>query len=177
MLNEFKSFLDNKYLLLASSNFPQRFLITKASQPRKEIFRQEGLEIKTMDSKFVEDLDKSSFKTPTDYVKATANGKLHASIEILETSGEKMPDILIASDTINVKDGVIYEKPKDAEAHRANLRLFSEDFIECVTSVQVCFIVSGNKSFYDDVQVTKVHFKELDENAIDNYITKHPDTS
>ena len=62
-------------------------------------------------SDFPENLDKSQFLTPLEYIRATCLGKLEAlSSEIEDQCGS----ILIACDTVIVRDdGLILEKPAD----------------------------------------------------------------
>ncbi len=79
-------------------------------------------------------------------------------------------DVVLAADTLVAVDGHILGKPKDkAEAVAMLERLSGREHDVC-TSVCICHLAEAkSNSFY---ALSRVYFRELDRNKIDNYLTR-----
>ena len=98
-------------------HFDKLILGTKSPQ-RFEIFNQMGIineltqqRFFIIPSKFKEDLDKSRFPDPRDYVRETATQKALALEKSMFLQHEK--DLIVCADTVIIFNGMILEKPKD----------------------------------------------------------------
>ncbi|XP_070554147.1 probable bifunctional dTTP/UTP pyrophosphatase/methyltransferase protein [Ptychodera flava] len=91
----------------------QRVVLASGSPRRKEILKNVGLTFEVIKSQFKENLDKSSFSSPIDYVSETAKQKTEDVANRLKGPG--CPDLIIGADTIVTLEGKILEKPKDRE--------------------------------------------------------------
>ena len=142
MLKELAEKFEDKTVILAST-----------SKPRKMLFEQQGMpHILTMDSKFVEDLPKESFASPSLYVKATSHGKILATLDILDKEGSLQKDkeyVVICCDTVVEKDGKIYEKPEDLEQQKSWLRFFSKNWVDVISWVNLCVVRNGERKFFE----------------------------
>lgn len=104
-------------------------------------------------SDFPENLDKSQFSSPLEYVRATCLGKLETfSIEELvgEDQGE---NILMACDTVIVNaDGSILEKPGDWNEAFDMIKSFLG---HCVKVITVVYLRSTRKtvSFFEETEL------------------------
>ena len=85
-------------VILASQSIGRRELLEKV----------QWFPFTVLPSDFEENLDKSKFATPIDYVRATCQGKVDALMLQLKTLSW---DLVIFADTICNLDGKIIEKP------------------------------------------------------------------
>ncbi|XP_033125755.1 probable bifunctional dTTP/UTP pyrophosphatase/methyltransferase protein [Anneissia japonica] len=100
-----------------------RIVLASGSPRRREILNSTGLTFDVIPSKFDENLDKSQFESPVDYVKETARRKTDEVRERLSISG-KASSLIIGADTVVALDGKIMEKPtskSDATSMLTNL--------------------------------------------------------
>ena len=74
----------------------------------------QGLKFEVVPSSFEENLDKSTFKHPYDYVKETAKQKTLEVARNLALDASP-PDLVIGADTVVTMDDKIFEKPADKE--------------------------------------------------------------
>ncbi|XP_067663391.1 probable bifunctional dTTP/UTP pyrophosphatase/methyltransferase protein [Haliotis asinina] len=89
----------------------QRIILASGSPRRKQILQNIGLQFEAVPSTFEEDLDKSLFPHPSDYVKE--NARIKALDIANKLAGDKIvPDLVIGADTVVAMDNTIYEKPK-----------------------------------------------------------------
>lgn len=115
-----------------------------------------------MPSQFEENLDKSSFKSPRDYVMANAHGKA-ADVAASQTNY----DLVIGSDTVVVLDGKVLEKPKsEGEAFRMLTQLSGRQH---TVATGVSLIAKGGmtRTFAEE---TSVWFAHLSDDVIGAYI-------
>jgi len=100
----------------------KRIVLASASPRRLEILRDNGglTNIVTKTSGFAEDMDKSVFASPAAYVEEYAKQKA-AFVRVEEPSA----DLVIGSDTVVVRDGIILEKPANVEEAVAMLASLS----------------------------------------------------
>lgn len=113
-------------------------------------------------SNFEENLDKSTFKTPRDYVMANAYGK--AADVAASNNGA---DLVIGSDTVVVLDGKVLEKPKsEGEAFRMLTEMSGRQH---TVATGVSLIAKGGttRTFAEE---TTVWFAELSDGVIGAYI-------
>lgn len=93
------------------------------------------------------------------------------TINIAKAKGEEIfkdhpNDIVISCDTIVTIDNTIYGKPKNAKEAKEILKALSNKTHEVISAY---WIFSKDKTISNYV-VSKVTFKELNDNEIDNYI-------
>ncbi|KAJ6648848.1 putative bifunctional dTTP/UTP pyrophosphatase/methyltransferase protein [Pseudolycoriella hygida] len=103
MLSPIKSFLSCKRIFLASG-----------SPRRQELIKNIGVNVELCPSLFEENLDFKNFPSFSEFVEATALGKVEEVFERLSRSN-KAPDIVIGADTVVTLNGKIYGKPKTRE--------------------------------------------------------------
>lgn len=140
----------------------RKIILASASPRRKELMK--GLDIpfevrlRESDESYPEDMEKE------DVARFLARKKSNSYLSDLAEN-----EILITSDTIVLKDGVIYNKPiNEADASRM-LRALSGSSHEVITGV--C-IRSLEKELSFDSRST-VKFKELEEDEIHYYISHY----
>lgn len=111
-------------------------------------------------SNFPENLDKSQFLTPLEYVRATCLGKLEALSFEIDDQGDS---ILIACDTVIVRDdGSILEKP--ADWHEA-FEMIKSLLGHCVKVISVVYLKSTRKTVCFSEE-TELFMKSEDEDEI-----------
>ena len=138
-----------------------KIILASASPRRKEILSLLGLpfEIKVSDADETMDANLPAYFTAEtlSLKKATAVAK-----------EENKPSIVIAADTIVVKDDKILTKPANDEDAFRMLKSLSNDWHSVITGVTVMNSKTcESKSFYVE---TKVHFIEMTDDEINNYI-------
>lgn len=145
------------------SRLQQKKIILASQSPRRrEILNLMGLPFLPVPSNFEENLDKSSFKTPRDYVIANAHGKAACVAASLPDA-----DLVIGSDTVVVLDGKILEKPaSEGEAFRMLKALSGRQH---TVFTGVALIVKGGSAhtFCED---TAVWFADMTDDMIAAYI-------
>lgn len=162
-------------MLLAHKNVLSKLRIVLASQsPRRQQILQEnlGLQFSVLKSDFQEDLPKSSFPLPCDYVKQTCKMKALDVINKVNANGGA--DIIISSDTIVVLNNEILEKPQDAVHAKSMLQKLSGNIHEVLTAVTIA--IKGESSdingfvLHTFCESTTVQFAQLSDRVIDSYI-------
>lgn len=103
----------------------QRIILASGSPRRSEILKMIGLKFEVHTSNFEENLDKSSFSHPCEYVKENAKQKAIEVWNRLKLPDKKdgyqnddssnPPDLIIGADTVVTLYDEIMEKPKDEE--------------------------------------------------------------
>merc|ERR1712166_186591 len=157
----------------ANPNFPKSIVLASGSPRRKEILGELlHLQFDIVKSTFAEDLDKSSFASPREYVMATAAGKAREVFARLEAAGEA-PALLISADTVISLDGTVLEKPSDAAHAHQMLSSLSGRSHEVATGVVLLRAGAEPGSppvMHSFSEVTKVTFHDLSSQTIDAYI-------
>lgn len=160
MLEPIKQFLKTKTIILASG-----------SPRRKQIFEHNlGLNVLIHPSTFAEDLLKSDFATPVDYVKE--NSRLKA----LDVAG-KLTDwfLIVGADTVVAQNNHIYEKPENKEDAFKTLKQLSNSRHHVCTGVTL-IMKKLNSTSPSDFQVhtfdetTEVDMAELSDDVIRAYV-------
>ncbi|XP_063673837.1 dTTP/UTP pyrophosphatase-like [Bolinopsis microptera] len=137
-----------------------RIILASTSPRRIELIKQIGIKAEIIPSDFEENLPKSSFPTPADYVIATAEGKA------CKVFSENTDAVVIGADTVVVIDNKILEKPSDAQCAHTMLSRLSGRIHHLVTGVCIC---------YQDIKhtfhvQTEVKLIDLSPDLIDWYI-------
>lgn len=100
----------------------RRVILASSSPRRKEILASVGIHPEIIPSTFEEDLSKSSFAGEK-AIQYPAETAAHKALEVYQRllkenpDAERPPDIVLAADTVVVKDGEIMEKPADKADH------------------------------------------------------------
>lgn len=139
--------LDGKKILLASK-----------SPRRQELLKLVGVNFSVFASQVEE--APQTYENPVEYARHTALSKLHWVWE------NTRADIVIAADTIVVKDGKIYEKPGDSDDARRILRTLSGETHQVITA----FAIKTSRAEVTDFETSMVTFCELSDNEIDAYL-------
>lgn len=128
-------FLDCKHSVVQELN--NRRLILASSSPRRvAILKNVGLKFEQIPSCFNENYSKDNYTRPEEYAKHTSIKKARDVYKSLE---DKSNAIVVSSDTIIIKEGTIYEKPKTREkAIETLLSLSGKDHYVC-TAVSIVF--------------------------------------
>ncbi|KAL7749095.1 hypothetical protein RI367_005500 [Sorochytrium milnesiophthora] len=151
-----------------------RCLVLASTSPRRsQIMQTMGLTPEVVATRFIEDLDKSLFATPQEYVVANARGKAQEVYERLskevdvhdgDSDGQRL--IVIGADTVVVLPGSparILEKPRDKSHALEMLRSLRDEPPQRthVTTTGVCIAYRQPGAaavqyhcFYEDTKVT-----------------------
>ena len=147
-----------------------KIVLGSKSEPRKQLLQNAGLIFATEDSGFEEDLDKTKFSSPLEYVKATVKGKL----DCLMGKPDLKFDILIACDSVIVFSGKILEKPESHEEHKKYMRMLSNNSHECITCMSVVLRRGTQLEQEHFHTITEILFGEIPEESIDCMSTVFP---
>ncbi|MDD3125704.1 MAG: Maf family protein [Candidatus Kapabacteria bacterium] len=139
----------------------KKIVLASASPRRKFLLEQIGLDFEIIPA----DIDEHNISAPEprDIAKNLAAQKARAVASELD-----FPAYVIAADTIVVLDGKILNKPVDAADAKRMLQTLSGHTHTVYSGVTV-LDVPGNRAI-EDVQATKVTFRELNEAEIDAYV-------
>ena len=134
-------------------------IVLKSSSPRRyELLKNKGysFEVKVYDVDEAMDENKSAYEN----VKSLGLKKAMVNADL------DYGKVLIGCDTIVVLDGVIYGKPKDEADAFNTLKKLSGKFHEVMSGVGIIY----KEKVYNFVSVSKVYFKNLSDEDINNYI-------
>ncbi|XP_071951501.1 probable bifunctional dTTP/UTP pyrophosphatase/methyltransferase protein [Antedon mediterranea] len=147
-----------------------KIVLASGSPRRKEILKSTGLIFNITPSNFDENLDKSQFSSPAEYVKETARRKTQEVAERLSNSGSP-PSLIIGADTVVALDKKIMEKPADKSDAIDMLTKLSGRTHSVYTGVVL------NKAFQDGThqqvifhEATDVKFGNLPADVIKSYV-------
>ena len=99
--------------------------------------------------------------------------KLNSLIKARAAAKLNRGRIVLGSDTVVALDGVVYGKPKDLVEAKNMLSVLAGRTHSVYTGVAFVEISdSGEEKFSVDVEESKVQFRKLDSDAIDEYISK-----
>ncbi len=141
-----------------------KFILASKSIRRKEILSKINLEFEVFNSRLIEKNIPNNYKNPSNYCKKLAimKSKLIA---------KKFPDhYVIGADTIVVFKNKILSKPLNKREALNHLNLLSNNKHIVYTGVALINLSQNiNKSF---IEKTIVYFNKLNNNEINNYVTK-----
>lgn len=119
-------------------------VILGSSSPRRYEIMHDTMgfpQVTLMKPSFEEDLDKSHYTDPVDYVRETSYHKALAIVHDLDIAGDDAtrPKLVVCADTVVIDcSGNIYEKPKSKDIQLKNLMKFcyeDEEPLRVVTAV------------------------------------------
>ena len=139
----------------------KKIVLASASPRRKEILSNLGLlfEVITSDAE-----EKTDAELPP-YMIVQELAMLKGT-DVARRAGDA---VVISADTIVWLDGMVLGKPSDEANAKKMLKKLSGKTHEVYTGV--CVTDSKNGKSVSDYEVTKVRFRELDEDEIDRYIS------
>ena len=144
----------------------EKFILASASPRRRELLEQIGMKFDILISDADEDgIDKSL--PPELYVQELAILKANSAAQSLRNQNEKK-GIVISADTVVSCDGKILGKPHNEAEAEEMLSLLSGRVHEVYTGVCIMRISDG--FIASDAEKTSVHFKNLTDSMINNYI-------
>ena len=135
-------------------------LILASSSPRRrEMLQNLNLDFKIISSDIDENIDKSN---PKIFAMSLAFQKA------FDVASKNSCDIVIAADTIVVKDNEILGKPNDREDAFEMLKKLSGQYHEVITGICILNIKENKKIV--DYEITRVKMKNFSESKITRYI-------
>ena len=149
-----------KNLSLTEEN-NMRIILASKSPRRKQLLKILFDEFEIIPDNTPENKDDSL--SPEEYVVRLAEDKcVNVSEEIKDSS------LIIAADTVVVKDGIILGKPEDEASAVSVLKMLSGSVHSVYTGV--CVFDSEKKIMVSFFERTDVHFYELSDETIENYV-------
>jgi septum formation protein len=135
------------------------YVLASKSPRRKKLLKLLGLRFQSFNPEIEEN---HKGEKPIQYAKTLAEEKA-------EVANKKFKNkIIIAADTIVVIDGKVLEKPNSKSDAKRMLKTLSGRTHTVYTAICVINQLNGKKSI--DVEKTKVTFRKLSEQEIDEYI-------
>lgn len=138
----------------------KNFILASASPRRKEIFKQIGIDIKVVESSINESI--RTDERPEQIAMSLAFQKA------IDVSNKVDNSIIIAADTIVVKENEIIGKPKNKLDARKTLQLLSGQKHNVITGFAL--IDNNRLTKIVDYELTEVYFKDLDTIEIEAYL-------
>lgn len=153
-----------------------KLILASHSPRRAQLLRQIGLDFQIMSSGIAEN---NAAPPYADWVRQIARLKAEAAAQVLAGTAAQAPreqagrqeeegPIILAADTIVVKDGQLLGKPADEKEAAQMLGLLSGGVHEVMTGL--CVLNLQTKQVWQDVERTKVYFRSLTEGEISAYI-------
>ena len=141
-----------------------KFILASKSIRRKEILNKINLDFKVFNSQLIEKNITNNYKNKSAYCKSLAVMKS-------QSVSKKFPNhYVIGADTIVVLNNKILNKPLNKKEAINHLNLLSDNKHIVYTGVSLINLSQNiNKSF---IEKTIVYFNKLNNNEINNYVTK-----
>ncbi len=140
----------------------RNYVLASQSPRRQELARMLGLKFRVLVDHSPETADFT--QAPSEIVKKLAQQKAQNVLKLC-----KKGEVVLAADTMVVRDGVILGKPSSRENAHEMLTLLSGSTHEVYTGF--CIIDTEQNKLYTDFECTYVTFKSLSEEEITNYIS------
>lgn len=161
-----------------TSQAPQTFkvILASASPRRKELLENAGITFSVLSSDIDETLEPDLLKTPHEAAKKLAERKAGAVVqELLVPGAFSGMGIVLGADTMVVKGGTIFGKPKNLSDAKHMLRALSGGTHEVITAVSVWMISVDEKDevslgFRTFAESSQVVFHELSDGEISDYL-------
>jgi septum formation protein len=142
---------------------PKPFLFLASKSPRrKQILKKMRFSFRVVNSSYEETFPKGV--SPRDLVLRHAVGKAKGAV-VKSAEG-----FVLGADTLVARKGKIFGKPKNLKDARKMLETLSGKVHEVYTGVALVDLAT--KKIRSDVAKTKVYFKKLSPEAIENYIRR-----
>lgn len=136
-----------------------KIFLASQSAIRKELLKQMGYEFDVLVSHADETLEEGL--TLEEQSKRLAYIKAKTVFD--ETSGDR---IVIGADTMIIKNGILYGKPKDKDDAIKMLKMLKNTEHKAITSICVLVEKDGKYEEYLDYDTTKVFFKDMTDKEI-----------
>jgi len=138
----------------------KRIILASSSPRRKILLKQLGIDFEVYESGIDEDLD--GIESPIEHVKKLSLLKAEEVAESIDNA------FIIGADTIVVLDGKILGKPKDKSEAIMMLNMLSGRTHNVYTGFTI--LDKPSNKFITDYEITKVTFRKLLSNEIDEYV-------
>jgi len=136
-------------------------LVLASSSPRRqELLKQIGVSFEVFPSEVNENI---TIKDPIEYVRELS------CMKALWVAERISKGVILAADTIILHRGKIMGKPLKKEDASDMLEVLSGDIHEVITGIALLDMNDMKKIVFDH-GITKVYFKELTKEVIDNYV-------
>ena len=140
-----------------------RVILGSKSPRRKELMDLLGIDYEIMVSNVDETVEEGL--SIQEQSKKLAYIKAKAVFD--KTEGDR---IIIGSDTLVVKDGELYGKPKDKADAMRMLRCLKNDKHQVVTSTAILVQKEGKYEEYSDVDVVNVYVSDMSEKEMEEWV-------
>lgn len=140
-----------------------KIILASQSPKRKELLEQMGVKFEVLVSNAEETLEPGV--TLEEQSKKLAYIKAKTIFD--NTTGDRL---IIGSDTMVVKDGKTYGKPKDKQDAIKMFNMLKNTNHQVITSICVLIEQNGEYNEYLDYDITKVYFKDMTEEEILHWI-------
>ncbi|PWN30913.1 Maf-like protein [Jaminaea rosea] len=155
----------------------RRVILASSSPRRKEILASVGIHPEIIPSTFEEDLPKSSFAGEK-AIQYPAETAAHKALEVYQRllkedpDAERPPDMVLAADTVVVKDGEIMEKPADKADHVRMLGDLNGGECQVVTGIALVLptLTSPGYQLHSLSETTDVQFADSPPEILEAYI-------
>ena len=163
------------------SQQPEQFqvILASGSPRRKELLEEAGVkfEVRQPIIPVDESIDPDMLVDPIETAKKLAEKKAGAVVQELLAENPVGNFVILGADTIVVKDGEVFGKPRNVDDAKRMLRTLADTSHEVVTAVSVWLITApeaenlslGFRTFADASRVT---FKPLSDEEIADYLRK-----
>ena len=142
--------------------------IILASQSKR---RQELLKYLNIDYEIVVPINDEITDKNLSGLKNCQNISYQKAFEVMEkTKGDR---IIIACDTVVVKNNEILGKPKDKEAAFKMIKLLNNTSHEVISCLTIFKIINNKLTEYRDYGICKVFIDKLTDEEINDWITNH----
>lgn len=138
-------------------------ILASKSPRRKELMDTLNIEYEIKVSDVDETLEEGL--TPEEQAKMLSYKKAKKVFE--ETTGDR---IVVGSDTMVVKDGKIYGKPKNKKDAFKMLKTLQGTKHQAITGLAILIEKDGKYEEYVDCDMTEVYFKEMSDKEINSWI-------
>ncbi|KAF9585539.1 hypothetical protein BGW38_001910 [Lunasporangiospora selenospora] len=151
----------------------QNVILASSSPRRKDILNNLGVRYSVVPSTFEENLDKSLFPHPSDYVKENARQKALEVYHRLKNTTGQAPYLVIGADTVVALGSQILEKPRSVQGAIDMLTSLSGSthmVYTGVTLVAPSIDGSDEPRVFVDVEGTEVKMQILSKELIEAYV-------
>lgn len=146
---------DRKMKIILASKSPRRKDLLSMFVPEFEV------DVSNIDERLEEGLSIIEQSKKLGYIKAKA--------VFDKTEGDR---VVIGSDTMVVKDGKLFGKPKDFKDAVEMLETLRNDKHQVITSIAILSQDGGNYAEYIDYDMTDVYFKDISREEIVDWINE-----
>lgn len=141
-----------------------KLYLATTSKFKREIFQKVGMKHEAIENDFDENI---SLEDPYELVKSLSKGKAESVLSKVSDGA------IIGLDTIVYFNGKIYEKPKDKEEAKNNLKECSNQTVSVITGITVIDVI--NEKSHTDYQETRIKFSGISDEDAQYYVDNEPD--